>query len=151
MSVGTEKKSTVHIRKGWIRENARIRIVLEVTVSYHQACHGIEIRINSQSGDGSYTWVRMSTDRSKYVMVMSDIMPSKPETLNGGRTREPVATLRSKQTSSETSSCGPKSRTETPIHERKWMDVEPGGYDAQFFFSVSKKMTELLRHELRHL
>ena len=32
--------------KGWIRENTLMGLVLEVTVSYHQGCHGIEILSN---------------------------------------------------------------------------------------------------------
>ena len=46
--------------KWWIRENTKIGLVLEVTVSYHQGCHGIEIRMNSLSGDGSHSCVIVS-------------------------------------------------------------------------------------------
>ena len=42
--------------KGWMRENTRTGPVLEVTVGYHQGCHGIEIRNNSLRGDGSHSW-----------------------------------------------------------------------------------------------
>ena len=54
------------------------------------------------------------------------------------------------KTSSGTSSSGPQSRTEIPIHERKWIDVEPEENNAHFF-SVAKEMIKSLRHELPHV
>ena len=104
---------------GWIRENTRIGPVLEVIVSIHQGCHGIEIRINSLSGDGSHSWV----SKNKYVTEMSEIVPSKARTTDGGCTGKLVARLRPNQTSLGSSFSRPKLKTETPIHEGKWIDV----------------------------
>ena len=46
--------------KGWIRGNTKIGPVLEVTTSYLQGKHGVEIRIGSINRDNSHSWVRIS-------------------------------------------------------------------------------------------
>ena len=61
-------------------------LVLEVTVSYHQGCHGIEIRIKSLSGDGTYSWVRIRTCMNKYVMEWPETMSSSLGTVSGAST-----------------------------------------------------------------
>ena len=119
-------------------------------MSYHQGCHGIEIRNNSLTGDGSHSWVRISTGMNKYVMEMSETVSSSFETVDGASARRPFAKSRQKQTSSGTSSSGPQSRTDIPIHERKWIDVEPEENN-EHSFSVAKEMIKSLRHELFHL
>ena len=43
--------------KGWIRGNTKIGPALEVAVSHHQGRYGIEIMIESLSGDGTCSWV----------------------------------------------------------------------------------------------
>ena len=45
--------------KGWIRGNTKIGPVLEVTTSYLQGKHGVEIRIKSANKDNSHSWVRI--------------------------------------------------------------------------------------------
>ena len=45
--------------KGWIRGNTEIGAVLEVTTSYLQGKHGMEIRIESINKDKSHSWVRI--------------------------------------------------------------------------------------------
>ena len=40
--------------KGWIRGNTKIGPVLDVAVSYHQGCYGVEMIINSLFGDGAH-------------------------------------------------------------------------------------------------
>ena len=62
--------------KGWIRENTRIGLVLEVMVCYHQGCYWIEIRIDSLPGDGSHSKVRFRNRVNKYMKAMSDILPN---------------------------------------------------------------------------
>ena len=42
--------------KGWIRGNTKIGPVLEVTTSYVQGKHGVEIRIGSVNKDNSHSW-----------------------------------------------------------------------------------------------
>ena len=80
-------------------------------------------------------------------MELSETMSSSLETVSGATTARPIAKLKPKLTSWGASSSAPRSRTEIPIHERKWIDVEPDEYDAHSF-SVAKKMNKLLRHEL---
>ena len=54
--------------RGWIQGNSRIGPVLEVTTSYLNGKHGIEIRIWSLSQDNSHSWVRISYGTNKYVV-----------------------------------------------------------------------------------
>ena len=46
--------------KGWIQGNTKIGPVLEVTTSYLNGKHGVEIRIVSLSRDDTHSWVRIS-------------------------------------------------------------------------------------------
>ena len=55
--------------KGWIQGNMRIGPVLEVTTSFQNNKHGIEIRIWSVGQDNSQSWVRISYRTNKYVFV----------------------------------------------------------------------------------
>ena len=50
-----DEKSTDN--KGWIRGNTKIGPVLEVTTSYLQGKHGVEIRIESVNKNNSHSWV----------------------------------------------------------------------------------------------
>ena len=54
--------------KGWIQGNMRIGPVLEVTTSFQNGKHGIEIRIWSVGLDNSQYWVRISFGTIKYVI-----------------------------------------------------------------------------------
>ena len=49
--------------KGWIRGNTKIGPALEVAVSRHQGRYGIEIMINSLSGDGTCSWVMIVNEK----------------------------------------------------------------------------------------
>ena len=51
--------------KGWIQGNMRIGPVLEVTTSFQNGKHGIEIRIWSVGQDNSQSWVRISHGSNK--------------------------------------------------------------------------------------
>ena len=53
--------------KGWIHENTKIGPVLEVTTSYLQGKHGVEIRIEYVNNDNSHSWVRISHGLNKLV------------------------------------------------------------------------------------
>ena len=52
--------------KGWIRGSTKIP-VLEVATSYHQAKHGVEIRIESLSKDEAHSWIRISNGLNELV------------------------------------------------------------------------------------
>ena len=58
--------------KGWIRGNTKIGPVLEVTTSYLQGKHGVEIRIESVNKDNSHSWVRISHGLNKLVTDLSN-------------------------------------------------------------------------------
>ena len=58
--------------KGWIRGNTKIGPVLEVTTSYLQGKHGVEIRIGSVNKDTSHSWVRISHGLNKLVTDLID-------------------------------------------------------------------------------
>ena len=58
--------------KGWIQGNTKIGPVLEVTTSYLQNTHGVEIRIESVNKDKSHSWVRISHDLNKLVTDLTD-------------------------------------------------------------------------------
>ena len=58
--------------KGWIRGNTKIGPVLEVTTSYLQGIHGVEIRIESVNKDNSHSWVRVSHGLNRLVTDLSN-------------------------------------------------------------------------------
>ena len=58
--------------KGWIRGNTKIGPVLEVTTSYLQGKHGVEIRIESINKDNSHSWVRIFHGLNKLVTDLSN-------------------------------------------------------------------------------
>ena len=121
-------------QKGWIHEDTRIGPVLEVAVCYHQGCHGLEIRIQSLSEDGTRSWVRVRIGINKYVTEISEILPS-PRITDGACSGKPGAGLRPNQMSLKWSSSRSKVQTEKTIHERKMIDVQQGEYDAFFLTS----------------
>ena len=58
--------------KGWIQGNTKIGPVLEVTTSYLQGKHRVEIRIESVNKDNSHSWVRPSHGLNKLVTDLID-------------------------------------------------------------------------------
>ena len=58
--------------KGWIQGNTKIGPVLEVTTSYLQGKHGMEMRIESVNKDNSHSWVRISHGLNKLVTDLID-------------------------------------------------------------------------------
>ena len=58
--------------KGWIQGNTKIGPVLEVTTSYQQGKHGVEIRIESVNKDNSHSWVRISHVLNKLATDLID-------------------------------------------------------------------------------
>ena len=58
--------------KGWIQGNTKIGPVLEVTTSYLQGKHGVEIRVDSVNKDHSHSWVRISHGLNKLVTDLSN-------------------------------------------------------------------------------
>ena len=133
--------------EGWIRGNTKIGPVLEVTTSYLQGKHGVEIRIESVNKDNSHSWVRISHGLNKLVTDLTDkecddneqeTSSSKADVFPFASRSKVVAWLRR-----PTSACS-SSRT-VPILERKWTDFEPG---AQFDQAcpVANRINTRLRH-----
>ena len=58
--------------KGWIRENTKIGLVLQVTTNYHQGKLRIEVRIDSLSLDGSHSCVRISNGLNTFVTDLTE-------------------------------------------------------------------------------
>ena len=140
--------------KGWIRGNTTIGPVLEVTTSYLQGKHGVEIRIMSVNKDNSHSWVGISHGLKKLVTDLSNKDDDDNEQETSEMKFEDCAlksnvlafASRSKAKAKprrRTSAC---SSTRTiPICERSWADVEPGTY-SHIAFPVSKRQSTLLRH-----
>ena len=102
--------------------------MLEVTTSYLQGKHGVEIRIESVNKDNSHSWVRISHGLNKLVTDLSnkEYDDNEQET---STTKTEVFTYASRSKAKakprrRTSACS-STRT-VPICERSWTDVEPG-------------------------
>ena len=68
------------------RRNTKMGLVLEVTNSYHQGRHGVEIRVNSLSRDGTHLWIRTSDGLNKLVRYLTErarICDNEQHTSNG--------------------------------------------------------------------
>ena len=140
--------------KGWIRGNTKIGPVLEVTTSYLQSIHGVEIRIEAVNKDNSHSWVRISHGLNKLVTDLTD----KEYDDNDQETSETKTDVcvedgsicvckpikRLKQNHEDVLLPAHPTRT-LPIGERKWTDVEPEDY-SPVDYPVSKQPSTLLRH-----
>ena len=136
--------------KGWIQGDMRIGPVLEVTTSFQNYKHGIEIRIWSLSQDNSHSWVRISYGTIKYVVdsVQDNTkIPADPQEERVPQTSTRVVAARSK------AKAKPQRRelvdlpSIIPINERKWIDIEPAESSVSLSaYEVSKKVVNLLRH-----
>ena len=133
--------------KGWIQWNTKIGLVLEVTTSYQQGKHGVEIRIESVNKDNSHSWVRISHGLNKLVTDLIDKKYDDHEQETSTTKTEVFAfASRSKgKTKPRRPSTTCSSSRTIPILERTWIDSEPG---AQFdrAHPVAKRLNTLLRH-----
>ena len=134
--------------RGWIQGNMKIGPVLEVTTSYMYGKHGIEIRIRSVGQDNSQSWVRISDGTTKYVVESiqdNTEIPADPQEEQVSQTNIRVVAARSK------AKAKPQPRTlvgttaTIPMHERRWIDIEPSKQDLASC-DLSKKVVNLLRH-----
>ena len=116
--------------KGWIRRNTKIGPVLEVTTSYLQDKHGVEIRIESVNKDNSHSWVRISHGLNRLVTDVIDREYDDDEQETSETKTDIFAyASRSKAEAKPRRSSSACSSTRTvPICERFWTDVEPGTY-----------------------
>ena len=134
--------------KGWIQGNMRIGPVLEVTTSFRHFKYGIEIRVWSVNQDNSQSWVRISYGTIKHVVESiqdNTEVPADPQEERVPQTNVTIVAARSK------AKAKPQPRTlvgttaTIPMHERRWIDIEPSKQDLASY-DLSKKVVNLLRH-----
>ena len=134
--------------KGWIQGNMRIGPVLEVTTSFQNYKHGIEIRIWSVGQDNSQSWVRISYGTIKYVVDSiqdNTEIPAYPQEERVPQTSTRVVAARSKAKAKPQPRVLICTTATIPMHERRWIEIEPS---EQTFaaYDLSKKVISLLRH-----
>ena len=141
--------------KRWIRGNTKSGPVLEVTTSYLQGKHGVEIRFESVNKDNSHSWVTISHGLNKLV---TDLSNNKENDNNEQETSEmqfdDFALKSNARAFASRSKAEAKPHRRTlaspstrilPIAKRKWTDVEPEDY-SPVDYPVSKQLSTLLRH-----
>ena len=134
--------------RGWIQRNMRIGPVLEVTTSVQNYKYGIEIRIWSVGQDISQSWVRISYGTIKYVIDSNqnntDITADTQED-QVPQTSIKVVAARSKAKAKPQQREPVDTPTIIPMHERRWIDIEPSEQTLAAY-DLSKKVISLLRH-----
>ena len=134
--------------KGWIQGNMGIGPVLEVTTNFQHFKCGIEIRIGSVNQDNSHSWVRISCGTVKYVIDSiqdNTEIPADPQIERVSQTSTRVVAARSKAKTKPQSRVLVGTTATIPIHERRWMDIEPSKQNLASH-ALSKKVISLLRH-----
>ena len=134
--------------KGWIQGNMRIGPVLEVTTSFQHFKYGIEIRIESVNQDDSHSWVRISYGTVKYVIDSIEDNtenPADPQEEQIPQTSTSVVAARSKAKAKPQPRELAGTTATIPIHQRRWIDIEPSKQDLDSY-DLSKKVINLLRH-----
>ena len=114
--------------KGWIQGNMRIGLVLEVTTSFQHFKYGIEIRIKSVNQDDSHSWVSVSYGTVKYVtdsIEDNTQNPADPQEEQVPQTSTSVVAARSKAKAKPQPRVLVGTTATIPIHERRWIDIEP--------------------------
>ena len=133
--------------KGWIQGNTKTGPVLEVTTSYLQGKHAVEIRIESVNNDHSHSWVRISHGLNKLVTDLIDREYDDDEQETSTTNTEVfsfASRSKSKAKPRRPSTACLCSRA-IPIRERIWIDIEPGAQSDQAH-PVAKRRHTLLRH-----
>ena len=120
----------------------RIGPALEVTTSFQHFKHGIEIRIWSVNQDNSHFWVRISYGTVKYVIdsIQDDTeIPADPEEEQVPQTSTSVvaARLEAKAKPQPRELIGTTGTI--PIHERRWIDIEPSKQNFASYNFLKKK------------
>ena len=122
--------------------------VLEVTTSFQHFKHGIEIRIWSVNQDNSQSWVRISCGTIKYVVDSiqdNTEIPADPQEERVPQTNIKVVAARSKAKAKPQPRVLVGTTATIPIHERRWIDIEPSEQNLASY-DLSKKVINLLRH-----
>ena len=125
----------------------RIGPVLEVTTSFQHFKYGIEIRIWSVNQDNSQSWVRISYGTVKYVVDSiqdNTEIPADPQEDQVPQTSIKVVAARSKAKAKPQPRVLLGTTATIPIHERRWIDIEPSEQNIASY-DLSKKVVNLLR------
>ena len=134
--------------KGWIQGNTRIGPILEVTTSFQHFKFGVEVRIKSVNQDDSHYWVRISYGTVKYVIDSFEDNtenPADPKEEQIPQTSTSVVAARSKAKAKPQPREFAETTATIPIHERRWIDIEPSKQDLDSY-DLSKKVINLIRH-----
>ena len=149
-SVACREYTPASQAKGWIQGNMRIGPVLEVTTSFQHFKYGIELRIWSVNQDNSQSWVRISYGTVKYVIDSiqdNTEISADPQEEQVPQTSIKVVAARSKAKAKPQPQ--PRvlvgTKATIPIHERRWIDIEPSEQNLASD-DLSKKVINLLRH-----
>ena len=133
--------------KGWIQENTRIGLILEVTTTFQHFKFGVDVRIPPVKGDNSQSWFRISFGTIRYVnhyvkhnthnFASSYVEKAEPASSE-------VIAARSK------AKAKPQPReysgtTTIPFAERIWVDIVPSKQDFDSY-KMSKRVINILRH-----
>ena len=123
--------------RGWIRRNMKIGPVLKIHVSHHEDRFSIEIQVQPLFQDRTSSWVRIVNVVEKYVTETTETIEDEEH----GAWEKPIAKARPRMKSTMT-----LTPVSVPLHERKWVDVNPGSCD-QKCYVISKALIRLLRHD----
>ena len=122
--------------------------VSEVTNNFQHFKHGIEIRMKSVNQNDSHSWVRISYGTVKHVVESiqdNTEIPADPQEEGIPQTSIKVVAARSKAKAKPQPRVLVGTTATIPIHERRWIDIEPSKQDLASY-DLSKKVKNLLRH-----
>ena len=110
--------------------------------------YGIELRNESVNKDDSHFWVRISYGTVKYVIDSIEDnteIPADPQEEQMPQTSIKVVAARSKAKAKKQPRVLVGTTATIPMHERKWIDIEPSE-PTLAAYDVSKKVISLLRN-----
>ena len=137
-----------HFRSVACREYTLSRYDPASPTSFQHFKYGIEIRISSVNQDNSQSWVRISYGTVKHVVESiqdNTEIPADPQEDQVPQTSIKVVAARSKAKSKPQPSVLVGATATIPIHERRWIDIEPSEQNLASY-DLSKKVINLLRH-----
>ena len=123
---------------------------MEVATSFQHFKYGIEIRIESVNKDISHSWVRISYGTVKYVIdSIEDDNIQKFLQIHKKSKFHKQARVWLQPGKKAKAKPQPRELAGTiatiPIHQRRWIDIEPSKQDLDSY-DLSKKVINLLRH-----
>ena len=124
----------------------RIGFILKVTTSFQNFQYGFEIRIWSVNQDNSQSWARISYVTIKYVAESNQDnteIPADPQKDQVSQTSLKVVAVRSKTKVKSQSRDLVDTTATIPIHEKRWIDIEPSERNLASY-DLSKKLISFL-------